>query len=283
MPTAIVKVYTKDGFVIGADGRCRQAETGVVVSDTAQKIFLIINPDRTLAYAVYGTLGITDASNQSVVVDLASAIHKSVSAMAQSPARHDLTWYVSKLWPPAYEALLRVSKNREIGPFPDAPGDPGLIAHVFFWGYYRGTAAEMDLQFRHENQKIIRPRLRPSQRIKALDICGSLKVANSVISSDDPRFAKYRTPATDLRNKKSLSLTDGIDIVQSYIRACDSDEGREIDSLCAGIGGHIHIALVTPSGFRWHIPPHELTSAGFETKPMSQEKTLPKSECRPRK
>jgi len=113
---------------------------------------------------------------------------------------------------------------------------------------------ELDLQFRHENQKIVRPRLFPvpEPRMKALDINGSKRVADLLIGSDDPKFARFRTPATHWRNRKTLTLSEGIEIAESYIRACDSDEGREVDPrLCAGIGGHIHIATITPAEFKW--------------------------------
>jgi hypothetical protein len=151
MPTAIVKAYTSEGFVIGADGRCTQAESGIVVTDDAQKIFPLSESHRTLAYVFCGTTAITDVRDQTLVVDLTSEIHKSVATMSQTESKHDINWYVSKLWPAAYESLRTASRNHHIGRFCGAPDDPGLIAQVSFYGYYRGSPAELDLQFRHEN------------------------------------------------------------------------------------------------------------------------------------
>ena len=256
MPTAIVKAYTSEGFVIGADGRVRQDETGIVVTDSTQKIFPIVESNRTLAYALYGNITITDTADHKLVLDLASEIHKSVAAMSRRESRHDINWYVSKLWPTAYESLLKARRDHNIGPFPDAADDRGIIAHVLFYGYYRDEPVEVDLQFRHESQKIVRPRLSslPVQRIERLplDIRGSKKVADLLINSDDSRFARFRTPAMRLLTRKRLSLSEGIEIAEKYISACDSDEGRAVDpTICAGIGGHIHIAAITATGFNW--------------------------------
>jgi hypothetical protein len=255
MPTAIVRVYTSEGFVIGADGRCGQGET--VVTDQAQKIFPIVEADRTLAYAFSGTTVTTDTKDQTVVVDLVSEIHKSVATLSQRQSRHDLMWYVSQIWPTPYSLLL--SKTKDIGPFPTVASDPGVIAHVLFYGYYRKTPSELDLRFMQEEQKVVRPRLFPNPHLKQGTVVhGSENIANVLFSAQDQRLSRYRTSAMG-RRSGNLSLSEGIEIAQNYIQACDSDEGRQIDPvLCAGIGGHIHIAAITEGeGFKWIIPPLE--------------------------
>ncbi|HWF13841.1 MAG TPA: hypothetical protein VG272_08915, partial [Candidatus Acidoferrales bacterium] len=52
--TAIVSVYTPEGFVVGADG-LRVDANGVDVTDTAVKIFPIIHPDLIGVHAWAGT------------------------------------------------------------------------------------------------------------------------------------------------------------------------------------------------------------------------------------
>src|SRR5881396_1161559 len=78
MPTAIFVVYTKHGFVIGADGRKLggEIERTKVISDTAQKIFPIENPGRSLAYAMCGTVGIDDIKGQTLAIDLTVEVEK---------------------------------------------------------------------------------------------------------------------------------------------------------------------------------------------------------------
>jgi hypothetical protein len=68
----------------------------------------------------------------------------------------------------------------------------------------------------------------------------------------------------DSLTRKRLSLSEGIEIAETYIRACDSNEGRQVDpALCAGIGGHIHIAAITPAGFKWIKEPKQTGGSAF--------------------
>src|SRR5580658_8762934 len=58
--TAIVTVYTADGFIIGADGRRFDSKTKTIETDTAQKVFWFESKTIRLAYAWTGT---TEASD----------------------------------------------------------------------------------------------------------------------------------------------------------------------------------------------------------------------------
>lgn len=265
MPTAIVRVYTSEGFVIGADGRCRHAETGIISSDSERKIFSIENSGRALVYCFQGTTGITDTITHTVVVDLIAEIEKSISAMAQARSRHDLTWYVSKVWKPTYDLLVETKKTKDVGIFPEINNEPGLIAQVLFFGYYRKVAVELALKFLHENQKIMPPKLFPSAHLSPVVAYGSRIVGDLLFASDDSRFDKFRTSVTHHRSWRNLNLSQAVEIVTSYIRACDSDEGRTVDpKICAGIGGDIHIAEIrSPGVFRWIQEPKQNTSPRF--------------------
>jgi hypothetical protein len=65
---------------------------------------------------------------------------------------------------------------------------------------------------------------------------------------EDGRFKKYFHPS-------GTTLEDGLAHAKGYIEACSDPFAQEIDPFCKGIGGHIHAAAVTPSGFRWLMPP----------------------------
>jgi hypothetical protein len=52
------------------------------------------------------------------------------------------------------------------------------------------------------------------------------------------------------------SLDDAKDLLTGYIAACSSDIARELDyESWKYIGGHTHVAKITPNGFEWMIPP----------------------------
>lgn len=85
-----------------------------------------------------------------------------------------------------------------------------------------------------------------------------------LIKARDSRFEKYldnnQVPSETVRLQSSSELVDMIRQSRSIIDAHKSDEAREIDPQGSGsIGGHIHIATITPiEGFKW-VP-------GFEPK-----------------
>jgi hypothetical protein len=79
---------------------------------------------------------------------------------------------------------------------------------------------------------------------------GSDQIAHRYFFSHaDRRFKKYF-------HTKGKTLSSGIAHAKGYIEACCDPLAAEIDPLCGGIGGHIHVATVTrESGFQWFIPP----------------------------
>ena len=63
--SAIAVIYTRDGFVLAADGRRSLDDDATesaqfLLSDMVQKIFPVEDRDRTLAYAITGLAGSDD-------------------------------------------------------------------------------------------------------------------------------------------------------------------------------------------------------------------------------
>jgi hypothetical protein len=64
-------------------------------------------------------------------------------------------------------------------------------------------------------------------------------------------FAGYTVTINQYSN-----LREAERYVKGYIEACSSAKALEMDpEICKKIGGHIHIAEITPDGFRWRVPP----------------------------
>lgn len=88
-----------------------------------------------------------------------------------------------------------------------------------------------------------------------MKISGSEVVADLLFQTTDPRFSVYRV------NAPTYTLAKATDIARNYILACCDPVALQIDPNCADIGGHIHMAIITPAeGFRW--------IAGFEPAPL---------------
>src|SRR5690349_6986057 len=66
MSTAICRIYTKDGFLIAADGRMRCSADGSI-NDATQKIFPF-EQERTLSYCCFGLVRLGSAEQEGEIV-----------------------------------------------------------------------------------------------------------------------------------------------------------------------------------------------------------------------
>jgi hypothetical protein len=260
MPTAIVRIYTSEGFVIAGDGRARD-ETGRILTENQQKVFPIVDSNRALCYSMNGMPRVYNPADQGeTLVDLvAQADQSGKSLQAGNPA--NLNSYARKFCRMLRNSLHAANRKNEttvrlfptLNPYQSEPGSH-VILYVYFDGYYKGIPGQVDAIFFHRNQTVASPdvsknlNLQPSYKVH-----GSLLVANSLLTPTfDPRLSAYRTAAMS-KPLSQITLAEAVEIAAQYIRACDSEIGREIDPVLApGIGGHIHIATITPNhGFEW--------------------------------
>jgi hypothetical protein len=71
--------------------------------------------------------------------------------------------------------------------------------------------------------------------------------------STDGRLASYRGPLVYAEN---MTISDAIERSKAFIQAHSDPEAIALDGKCCAVGGHIHIATITPTdGFQWIIPP----------------------------
>lgn len=161
MPTAIFIVYTRDGFVIGADGRQRKGEieSAEIVADNAQKIFPIENRGRSLAYALVGTVGLGNpAKSDEVVMDLTWEIRDAANLLANKQFVEP-AFYMKSLCRPAHDNLVKAKESGKIT-YPNNPeeggfNEPGMaIARVFVLGYHNHIPSFYSVRFFHRNQDL---------------------------------------------------------------------------------------------------------------------------------
>lgn len=246
MPTAILRYLTNNGFVITADGRTSLGE------GDAQKIFEINGAPA--AYALYGTIGIGDwREDAPVPLDLGLETQRFVNS-GLSP--RDLVTYGQKLADELFAALSKIKEHGAVpryDGFSEFPNHPGTtIAHIFLFGYSDATPTEVDIRLWHRDQVIQKPGLRTDGLCCSNPMpLGAPKIFQHLFEFKDPRFSKFRGGSIP-SPPEEISLLGAASVGESYIRACDSEEGRSIDPWCSNIGGHIHIAAITPAeGFSW--------------------------------
>jgi hypothetical protein len=255
--TAIGVVGTASGFIIGADGRMRfddqsraTADAAALAKETekAQKIWEIAGSDRTLAYAVAGS--ILNLQN----FDLLRIIREQVQSIG-SQDFHDCYEYLRAL---AREIGSAINEARRTGKIPKFPEVHHVeesvaweIADAVVCGYFKNCASLIQVRFFHFNQ-IANSRLIQYPPAYTL-LLGSIVVERAMYSDNSP-FTKY--VAEPIKGLRSPTLDEAAQFVQGYLEACKSPLALQMNpETCKMIGGHIHVAEITPTGFRWRIPP----------------------------
>jgi hypothetical protein len=256
MPTAIASYSTMSGFVVVADGNATSQDRQIL-SRTAQKIYPI--PGHAIAYALYGyvVLGNDEQKDdEPPIVDLSNTINDAVLSLTAASSPDPLAMGAQLAEP--VHAMLVQAKTKGLKSYPGFVESLGYstILHILLWGYWGGHPTEVDILFWHRGEKVGKPSVSfmRNNNSKAR-IWGSSEVWNRLVDVEDSRFRRFRLPSI-VTPVELLSLHDAAKLGESYILACNSEEGRSVDPyMCPLIGGHIHVAAVTPSEFRWMVPP----------------------------
>lgn len=253
MPTAIVRGVSEDGFIIAADGRYVNTETNEVLGDSFQKIFQVgLHP---IAYTTIGAVSF-DAKNGGIGFDFLPELQREASMVDRTGTVMECA---KKICMPIYENLRRACREQEIDLNTGliSPGKRGQqLLGLFFDGYSAsGEAGNATVRFFHENGEIGEPEFEEDLNSR---YHGSTKVQNAMLSSG--KFDKFRRELPPEYMQTSDDLNGWITAALNYIAACSSTEGQKLDpETCLTIGGHVHIARITPRlGFRWIRAPKSI-------------------------
>lgn len=248
MSTAVVRIFTPEGFVIAADGLRKYAD-GRVLSENVQKVFP--TQSRLWGHLAFALTGWTWVENDSVKMDWASHA-KSVAASLESKPIRDTEQYGELLsgkirgWVSDNKSKFREYYNQLI------PQDTKLLLCGYVDGGPRLSTHRLTFgqKIRHECTE----KFSPHQ--SAAWFSGSPVIKQILLDGTDRNFDRYKTTGLEKLGQEEISLVEAIDVAKNYILACSDPKAREIDKNCEQIGGHIHIATITPqTGFKWHTPP----------------------------
>jgi hypothetical protein len=258
MPTAIALTYTLGGFAITADGLERTY--GIITGYETKKIFPIRGLDFQLAYALCGrvTFGVKDKDNNPM--DLLKKAPYGIIAISGS-SHPDLSAYVRNFSMYLYAIVKDAQETQGFQPLStyeaERFGDNYAVFSIFVAGYYRGQPGCYRATVCHNNQRLLEPTIVEHPLQKDPIIYGSAEIARRIFKTDDPKLSSYRVMG--FRDSKQPTLSDGIEAMKNYVRACCDPEIARLDpEICATIGGRIHSAIVTPNdGFSWVCAPAE--------------------------
>jgi hypothetical protein len=219
--TAIVTAHTADGFVIGADGRKVNSGEKTIQSDTVQKIFPFESEVVRLAYAWTGTTE-AYAENGACLYDL-GRVTKRILPSVDLFGRNSWAEFISRFCEGLKTQLPICLEN--------APKD---IAKAIFVGFFRGIPCQSEIKIAYSDS-IFQPQVKiqiPAEHNKR------------VFTGAESAYSRYQY-------QRPQNNAEAISFVREYIQDCV--ESRESD--CQAIGGHLHVAAVTPIEFFWVIPP----------------------------
>jgi hypothetical protein len=247
MATAIVSIYTPDGFVIAADGLDLDWDTKKRMRESVQKIYPIKQDGRELAYCFTGTDRITPKGQLTdVKFDFITASLNATEALAGrtlGTLRDYAEELKNALWPFPSEALQALATY-------DSPPQETI---VFIEGYYQGRPKRARIKFFHDGEQ--------EPEVDRADLCSGrmlgvapmpvLKVLDSGQGSGP--LSSYRTKLSEIQ-----TMAGSIKAAKKIVEALCDPEARSIDQRCIAIGGHIHMCKITKqSGFEWIITPLE--------------------------
>jgi hypothetical protein len=269
--TAVVRVFTGNGFAVAADGLRRDLDGNEILANQ-QKVFKIEGAAGS-AFAFCLT-GATYFQNGTASFDVSSELQQIADRLA--PKQYDSSFRYIEAFAKALLATFRVGqRDGRIGEFRDF-GKGNMIVRVLFAGYYSSKPFMAIIELHRIGQDIQDPakqfqEFSPNET--KIEISGSEAVQQSLLSPDDLTFPEHESKSwKTVRSRRPISVDEAVELAQTYIAACASDAGRKMDADCFSIGGHIHVATITPEkGFAWLIPPIPATS----TTPKSLSTSLP--------
>ena len=235
--TAIVSIYTPEGFVIGADGRRTVSGTRYVATDKAKKIFPLNDRKRLrCCYAWSGDtiLCKTDGTNFSFVDATRSILLSGVTDGGTIAETIDL-------FNGAMSALLFLSVGRRLPPDLKT-SHQDRICQAQFLCYFDGRRCSFEIEI-----PLMDGVIQPARVIALLD--PALPAFNIFSGSKRVYEEQYKhrievgAPSSD----------EAVKLIRDYIEMCF--DFQDTDEECARIGGHIHIGKLSPTKFSWIYPP----------------------------
>jgi hypothetical protein len=249
MSTAIARIYTPDGFVIAADGRKLNGQTGEVANDEVQKIFPLHYQAGDMSCAI---AGVAQFARDYGLFDFGAEAGRAALAIAKRQARNHYE----------YSELLAREICRSLEVFSPASLCSGTerATRLFLDGYFDGrpVRSKIELTYRTNGADV---QVSPEELVP-----GEVKVYGSKLiwamlfgSLAHNRLPLYRQAC---QMAKPTAMAQATRVALNVIRAHCCPEAMSIDpEMCAAVGGHIHIATVTQSdGFKWALGPRAAES-----------------------
>jgi hypothetical protein len=251
--TAIALLYTEAGFVIAADGRARYLDENNPIAKSLprkdtwneQKTFPGVFCGTEVAIVFTGS-----AFNYNRSYELIAILRKAISETNDTYSSNQQPSIGKKLAALTSRLHSLLSDVKRQGAL-SLVSLPPVIAQIFIVGYFgdSGEPATTVLKLSHSTGLLLTPDV--WTQYPPVDVlAGSQEISSRYLDrDDDKRFLRhFHSPGP--------SLDDGLAYTTGFIEACKDEMAKTVDpDIHDRISGHIHTAVVTPSGFQWRTEP----------------------------
>jgi hypothetical protein len=257
--TALILGYTREGFIIGADGKGNYPNMKPKFG--LRKIFEGHNKANFFAYSLTGlTLfkrhgckcNFVDDS-QAIVTDHRDRLYQTADDYINAIARE-------------LKCKMQAARGYTHNDFQTTENetDKGfLVSRLTFAGYFNALPFLKTAVIRHRDQNINMENDIHGEEMRLgypSPVEGPHPIALKSLIREDARLLKYRN---DLAYPYGNSLEAAATFIKAYIELCydpiAQDTAKRVDhelyKMLDSTGEHVHIAEITPSGFKWRIEP----------------------------
>jgi hypothetical protein len=227
--TAIASAFTSEGFVIGADGR-QIGRDKKIFKESSQKIFNLKSRHVDVVYAWCGETSVVNQSNE-VVYDLYEITRIALTSAVQVQ-RSQFPLFVQQCCEGIYNGIIKSPTVRQIS---NSDSSQESIARMLLNGYFYRQPFMAEFHVRQTDRI----------RVHADNV--------SIPLTEPTRYLFNGCAHADAKYKSVLpkGTPEALTLVSNYIQECIDNT----DPDCFSIGGHKHIAHLTPDGFYWIDPP----------------------------
>lgn len=237
--TTFAICYVHEGFCIAADGIVTDASREGPPNENQQKIFPVSGNNFSLAYVVCGQVDDID-------YDVVTSIGQVTKDLSESSFNSFAE----------YCQVLVDDLSGKIGNPKKWPEDESILPEFVLFGYWLDSP--IFTRFAFSNKPIGIKQIPLSIHQGANFGRGSPLIPGS----KDQRLAKYQDKIYQ-RFGQNSNLLNAAEYVLALVQANCDPCAAEIDVKCKGMGGWIHAADITPSGFRWRIAPKDKKETAF--------------------
>lgn len=255
MPTAIVIIYTREGFVAVSDGKGNKTQGA---SEHETKLFPIAPPNRPSWRAIYGLIGAASLIDRKTGKDDFKEIYQDAVTTLENQSIENLADYADRFAGLVGPQLYKQFECEHLFSLPQNQPAKSYFIIIPFAGYFNGIASLVvrRLSFCRDKWSVTRLKNSIHAKFGECYIYGSEAVAEELLNPEATPFAQFKTEGFHKvkMGDASISLQEAKNAATKYIDACDSPAGRAADLYCESIGGDRTITVVkSVSDLEWEI------------------------------